>query len=70
MGKPTQDIKKKQEFKSPVSPFWLGVFPPIESACEERSSAHVETNKTSVLGVLGFVVFGGLVFELLSRFFM
>ncbi|KAG9243619.1 hypothetical protein BJ878DRAFT_423194, partial [Calycina marina] len=44
MGKPTAEIKKKQEFKSPVSPFWLGV--------------------------LGFVVFGGLIFELLSRLFM
>jgi len=28
MGKPTQDVKKKQEFKSPVSPFWLGMFLP------------------------------------------
>merc|ERR1711977_292346 len=43
-GKPAQELKKKQEFKSPVSPV--------------------------VLGVLGFVVFGGLIFELLSRFFL
>merc|ERR1712230_175491 len=43
-GKPAQELKKKQEFKSPVGPV--------------------------VLGVLGFVVFGGLIFELLSRFFL
>ncbi|CZS89671.1 related to secretory pathway protein YSY6 [Rhynchosporium agropyri] len=43
-GKPTQEVKKKQDFKSPVSPM--------------------------VLGILGFVVFGGLVFELISRFFL
>jgi len=44
MGKPSSEIKKKQDFKSPISPIWLGV--------------------------LGFVVFGGLVFELISRFFL
>jgi len=44
MGKPASEIKKKQDFKSPISPIWLGV--------------------------LGFVVFGGLVFELISRFFL
>jgi len=43
MGKAPQDIKKKQDFKSPISPLWLGL--------------------------LGFVVFGGLIFELLSRIF-
>ncbi|KAK6585836.1 hypothetical protein PZA11_000893 [Diplocarpon coronariae] len=42
-GKPTQEVVKKQSFKSPVSPL--------------------------VLGLLGFVIFGGLLFELLSRFF-
>ncbi|EKD14112.1 hypothetical protein MBM_07789 [Drepanopeziza brunnea f. sp. 'multigermtubi' MB_m1] len=40
-GKPTQEIIKKQSFKSPVSPV--------------------------VLGLLAFVIFGGLVFELISR---
>ncbi|KAH8588413.1 hypothetical protein B0O99DRAFT_361832 [Bisporella sp. PMI_857] len=44
MGKPAQEVKKKQDFKSPVSKFWLGL--------------------------LAFVVFGGLIFELLSRFFL
>jgi len=44
MGKPESAIKKKdKDFKSPISPLWLGV--------------------------LGFVVFGGLIFELLSRIF-
>ncbi|PMD34592.1 hypothetical protein L207DRAFT_588110 [Hyaloscypha variabilis F] len=43
-GKPASEIKKKEEFKSPISPIWLGV--------------------------LGFVVFGGLIFELLSRIFL
>jgi len=42
-GKPQSEIKKKQEFKSPISPLYLGL--------------------------LGFVVFGGLIFELLSRIF-
>jgi len=42
-GKAPTEIKKKQDFKSPISPLWLGV--------------------------LAFVVFGGLIFELLSRFF-
>jgi len=42
-GKPASEIKKKQDFKSPISPFWLGV--------------------------LGFVVFGGLIFEALNRIF-
>ncbi|TVY64175.1 hypothetical protein LSUE1_G008158, partial [Lachnellula suecica] len=42
-GKPASEIKKKQDFKSPISPFWLGI--------------------------LAFVVFGGLIFEALSRIF-
>jgi len=43
-GKPQSEIKKKQqEFKSPVSPVYLGL--------------------------LAFVVFGGLIFELLNRIF-
>ncbi|PSS25221.1 hypothetical protein M430DRAFT_15948 [Amorphotheca resinae ATCC 22711] len=42
-GKPASEIKKKQEFKSPISPV--------------------------ALALLGFVVFGGLLFELLSRIF-
>jgi len=43
MGKPETQIKKKETFKSPISPLWLGV--------------------------LAFVVFGGLIFEALSRIF-
>jgi len=27
-GKPASEIKKKQDFKSPISPFWLGMFFP------------------------------------------
>jgi len=27
MGKPSAELKKKQEFKSPISPFWLGALP-------------------------------------------
>ncbi|KAI1138990.1 hypothetical protein F5Y05DRAFT_383237 [Hypoxylon sp. FL0543] len=44
-GKSETEIKKrsKDQFKSPISPFWLGI--------------------------LAFVVFGGLVFEVLSRIF-
>jgi len=42
-GKAPQEVKKKEQFKSPISPLWLGL--------------------------LGFVVFGGLIFELLSRIF-
>ncbi|KAB5563279.1 hypothetical protein GE09DRAFT_1219843 [Coniochaeta sp. 2T2.1] len=45
-GKPREEIikKKKETFKSPISPLWLGV--------------------------LGFIVFGGLIFEVLSRLFL
>ena len=25
-GKPASEIKKKQDFKSPISPLWLGTF--------------------------------------------
>ncbi|EHK97910.1 hypothetical protein GLAREA_06438 [Glarea lozoyensis ATCC 20868] len=42
-GKAPQEIKRKQDFKSPISPFWLGV--------------------------LAFVIFGGLGFELISQIF-
>jgi len=44
MGKPASATKKKEEFKSPISPLWLGL--------------------------LAFVIVGGLIFELLSRFFL
>lgn len=29
MGKPPAELKKKESFKSPVSPIWLGRFPPF-----------------------------------------
>ena len=71
MGKPTQDVKKKQEFKSPVSPFWLGTFVHPSVRCSWIGLRwHSLLTRRLFLGVLGFVVFGGLVFELLSRFFM
>lgn len=59
MGKPESAIKKKdKDLKSPISPVWLGMVP-----CP---AAHDGTNHVFV-GILGFVVFGGLIFELLSR---
>jgi len=70
MGKPTQDVKKKQEFKSPVSPFWLGMFSQLFGfQALDCWKIHILT-WSLFLGALGFVVFGGLIFELLSRFFM
>src|SRR4051812_4470896 len=32
MGKPEAAIKKKENFKSPISPFWLGEFGPSFTA--------------------------------------
>ncbi|TVY89014.1 hypothetical protein LAWI1_G004990 [Lachnellula willkommii] len=64
-GKPASEIKKKQDFKSPISPVWLGEF--VSSVMEDGYGCG------GVLGtgwsILGFVVFGGLIFELLSRIF-
>lgn len=62
MGKPESAIKKKdKDQKSPISPIWLGVLPYNQDA--QDSTNHVSA------GILAFVVFGGLIFELLSRIF-
>ncbi|TVY36133.1 hypothetical protein LSUB1_G005572 [Lachnellula subtilissima] len=64
-GKPASEIKKKQNFKSPISPFWLGEF--ISSVAAEGYGLG---GSLKIAGfILGFVVFGGLIFELLSRIF-
>lgn len=61
MGKPESAIKKKdKDLKSPISPVWLGM--------ELWRCSPYGTNHVSV-GILAFVVFGGLIFELLSRVF-
>lgn len=60
MGKPQTAIKKEQ-FKSPIGTGWL-------SMCLFTCYWGIYAD---VLGVvlLGFVVFGGLIFEVLSRIF-
>jgi hypothetical protein len=60
-GKPASEIKKKQDFKSPISPIWLGM-----SSYKNGWNNGCMLTETALLG---FVVFGGLIFELLSRIF-
>ena len=64
MGKPEGALKKKQQsFKSPVSPIWLS----MSNHCNPPSLSSLLTLRFLVL--LAFVVFGGLIFELISRIF-
>lgn len=65
MGKSEDQLKKrtKEVQKSPISPVWLCEF----SVCC-RHMVFLLTSAYSVL--LGFIVFGGLFVEVLSRFFL
>lgn len=71
-GKSEEQIKKrtKEAPKSPISMFWLGMSPQFETLLSSWRFVLALTNCLFLLLViLGFVVFGGLVFEALSRFF-
>ena len=65
MGKSEDQIKKrvKDAPKSPISPIWFSTSN-LPSIARKQ---HRLTLKTPVL--LGFIVFGGLFFEVLSRIF-
>jgi hypothetical protein len=65
MGKSEDQIKKrvKDAPKSPISPIWFGTSA-LPSLVRKQ---HRLTLKPPVL--LGFIVFGGLFFEVLSRIF-
>ncbi|KAL1840730.1 hypothetical protein VTJ49DRAFT_170 [Mycothermus thermophilus] len=76
MGKSEDQIKKrgKDQPKSPISPFWFGELPiPFPqfvgdgSVRDKRIEANTCARPTPV--ILGFVVFGGLFFEVLARIF-
>ncbi|KAK1237599.1 hypothetical protein MKX07_006727 [Trichoderma sp. CBMAI-0711] len=75
MGKSEDQLKKrtKETPKSPISLFWLGKKQPKHHTCHCRLAAMLEivlgADRLRAVAVLAFVVFGGLVFELLSRFF-
>ncbi|KAL7925266.1 hypothetical protein ACQKWADRAFT_283498 [Trichoderma austrokoningii] len=70
-GKSEEQIKKrtKEAPKSPISMFWLGMSRLPKSKHCPTSSAYQLLALFLPLVMLGFVVFGGLVFEALSRFF-
>lgn len=68
-GKSEEQIKKrtKEAAKSPISIFWLG------TSNSKRETVYVVFLALTcyyLVALLGFVVFGGLVFEVLSRFFL
>jgi hypothetical protein len=67
MGKSEDQIKKRAKDlpKSPISPIWLGTAYLLHSAVYWVCS---DVGKFAVL--LGFVVFGGLIFEVISRIFL
>jgi hypothetical protein len=75
MGKSEDQLKKrtKETPKSPISLFWLGKKQPKHDTCHCRLTVMLEivlgADCLLAVAVLAFVVFGGLVFELLSRFF-
>ncbi|MCJ1288360.1 hypothetical protein MMC26_007715 [Xylographa opegraphella] len=58
-GKPESAIKQKQKFKQPISPLWIGM----------STSSPAPTKSYSEVGLLVFVLCGGLIFELIRVFF-
>ena len=61
-GKPESEIKQKQKFKPPISPLWIGTYLDYPFIPNARPAY-------APLGLLAFVVCGGLIFELLRLFF-
>jgi hypothetical protein len=64
-GKPQANLKKKVAEKSPISVTWLSMFPcpSLSQECVARASGL-----TGVLGLLAFVIIGGIFFELVRIF--
>lgn len=78
MGKSTEEIKKmakKETTKSPISPIWLSMRrPPLSPLSPPKLPVDEQTWLTGPsclrqIVLLGFVVFGGIIFEVLSRIF-
>lgn len=76
MGKSTEEIKKmtkKETAKAPISPIWLGMrraFSPLIFRLRAILESTGLTGHFLVqTGLLAFVVFGGIIFEVLSRIF-
>lgn len=63
MGKSEDQMKKKTKEvqKSPISPFWMREYP--------FSPLTGPRGLISWAVLLAFIIFGGLVFEAMSRFF-
>jgi hypothetical protein len=63
MGKPesTTPVVKRGPMKSPISKPWISTHTPTSAIEKRRSNMHVV--------VLGFVLCGGLLFEVLKMFF-
>jgi hypothetical protein len=81
MGKSSEDIKKmakKETAKSPISPIWLGMRRATPSLFPFRLQFSPNFGQRESAGLIGhvrptvllaFVVFGGIIFEVLSRIF-
>lgn len=73
MGKSEDQIKKKSTVihKSPISMFWVGKWIRLRFPWPEGLlGCNTSTDLCSFfVAILGFIIFGGLVFEALSRFF-
>ena len=66
-GKSEDQLKKKAKDapKSPISPMWLG-----KNSALFRTALCSAANTHLSSALLGFVVFGGLLVEVFSRFFL
>lgn len=75
MGRSEEQVKKrvKEAPKSSISMFWIGTCPfswvPFPPPPPRASSAVARNWLTQSSAILGFVVFGGLMFEGLARMF-
>jgi hypothetical protein len=80
MGKPTTAIKRKENFKSPISKGWISTFwPPSSFYVLDRNAGRSRrsnlpgnkacTDKSRLVVLLAFVLCGGVIFEILKLFF-
>lgn len=77
MGKSEENLAKRNKpvTKSPISPIWLGMFLILflfslkqDNTCALYESMFLSLTFVAAV-ILAFVVFGGLIFEVLSRIF-
>lgn len=63
-GKPDSAVKQKvQKFNPPVSKLWIGMFKVLFTCSVGIFGIY------TITGLLAFIIFGGLIFELLRLFF-